>query len=742
MNQKEFLKLFNKNINKIQYSAGDDLKSKKGHHDRGFKGVINESEIKPLNKIGFGIYFTVNKFPAGQRKKNKVLRVRAVWVEDDDSGKLITDWPLPPSIVVNSSKNKYHYYWLTNTKKYDEFERVMQTMVDEHNCDKKARDISRVLRVPSTYHHKAGKFRVKVIGGNFRKYKWEVIKTAFPPAEKKKSNYTDSHGTFSMKSAVQELVSTNDLHGSMISIALSCAGRGMNKELFNQTMHILHQGINYDDVDHKRQGDIASRFDERHLDECYDSAVEKINGELAPVRKITRSEKQKSITPQLPEDLLNTWPEPWPLIWKEFQKLPRTLEKELLLPTILSVHSYLLNSNYVTEWGLRPNLAFLGIAMSTASKDVNSKRIIRTLNQIFKDNGIKHSPFSDMASRHESITSDTAFLESFNEAENFFWINTEATHIFQQMSNSGGSNSHVKALESKIVDVVDGQEIMGKMKSGKEVKTIKDPNCQILLYTQPETISSYLKSNLIDSGLLGRMIITVHSSNKDPFDKSFVRKKKHQHRINKELLKFYENSPTKHKKKIVLMPDDEGLDTLRKWMETEIKEKAGDDDNCIKMLKRLEITAEQIYTLVLGVSKNWAEQHGKEIEKFDTQLLLPLLNYWADCKLYAIKEYINTSIDPLAEGILNAFSDLISGERAAQKNYQKAIKGYHAVPLCEVTRVISSQKKLLRNLDDNSDKKNIVERIEKITRLFERSGQLVQVEIPNKRAKYYGFPDE
>ena len=96
------------------------------------------------------------------------------------------------------------------------------------------------------------------------------------------------------------------------------------------------------------------------------------------------------------------------------------------------------------------------------------------------------------------------------------------------MMSQGGSNAHVKALESKIIDVVDGQEIMGKTKAGKKVKSIKNPNCQILLYTQPETISTYLKANIIDSGLLGRMIITVHGSAEDPFDQVFKRKHKSQ----------------------------------------------------------------------------------------------------------------------------------------------------------------------------------------------------------------------
>lgn len=745
MNQLDFLKLFSTNIKKIQYSASDDLKGKKGHTERKFKPHVEQDEIESLNDKGYGIYFTVNKFPKGSRIKSQCLRVRAVWVEDDDTGELVKDWPLPPSIIVNSSEGKYHYYWLTSTKKYNEFELVMQTMVDKYNCDKKARDISRVMRLPETYHHKSKKRKVEIVGGSFKKYKWEVIKTAFPPAKKKKSNYSKSEdGEFDMLSAIQALTSTDDLHGSMISIALSCVNRGMDKSLFINAMMGLNQLINYDAIDFHRAKDVQSRFSEIHLDECFDSAVEKVKGEIQTAKaiQVQKSKDPKLLAPEFPEDCIKSWPDPWPLMWEEFKKLPRTLEPALLLPTMLSVNSYILNANFVTEFDRRPNMAFLGIAMSTANKDVNSKNVIRSLDSIMRNNGIKHSPFTAMMNSHESVTSDTAFLESFSNGENFFWVNTEATHLFQQLSQGGTSNAHVKALESKIINVVDGQEIMGKMKAGKQVKTIQDPNCQILLYTQPETISSYLQNNIIDSGLLGRMIITVHQSKSDPFEHVFKHADKAHTELHEDLIHFYAHSPAKSQEKRKLKYTKRSRHKMIEWMKTDIKDKAGNEDNKIKMLKRLEITADQLYTLILGISKLWYEQHDGEIKSFDASAMIPLLNYWADCKLYAINEYVNTQIDPLAEAIRQAFIDLISGEKKVQKGYQKVLDNYHAVPISEIVRVLSSQKKLLRTLTANYDTKNFRERVSRMIFTLSKDGDLIEVEIPNKRTKFYGFPNE
>lgn len=737
MKQEDFLKLFKGNM---LFCAGDDKKRSEEKYDKyDWKENINQEDFKKLNKDKFGIYFTVNKFTKGSRRKDKIKRIRAVFCEDDYTGKLVEDWPLPPSIVVCSSPGKYHYYWLTNTTNFKQYELVMQTMVDKHNCDNHARDISRVLRIPGLYHNKSKKFRIKVIGGNKKKYKWDVITFAFPPASKKKSNYTsNSAGDFDLSKAVEELTSTNDLHGSMISIAMSMANKNVDKETFNQFMGLAYDKIDFSNLDSKRQSDVASRFGSVHLDECYDSAIEKIEGEEPKAKKIIHNRARMNSIPKLPKNLMEDWPEPWPLIWKEWCKIPRTLEKELLLPTILSAHAYILNSTCLTEWDRRPNMAFLGIAMSTANKDINSKNVLRTIDEILKKKKLLNNPFSHMATGSESISSDTAFLKSFSEIGNLFWLNTEATHIFQQMAQAGTSNSSVKALESKIIDVVDGQEIMGKTKAGEKVKSVKNPNCQILLYTQPETISSYLKTNIIDSGLLGRMIITVHESNSDPFENVFIRKEKEQKRLNSKLVKMYERSPSKKEELSYLFPDDEGLRILTDWMKTDVKSKAGRDDSSIKVLKRLEITAEQLYTLVLGISR----LYGNDEDSFCPSVLLPLLNYWADCKMYAIREYINSSADPLSEAVIDVIKELISGHRKVQAGYKKTVQEYNAVPAGEIIRFVSGRKRLLRDLEGSNDKKNVTERILRILNNFVRVGILVEIEIERKRVKFYGFPED
>lgn len=54
----------------------------------------------------------VNETDGNGRKAEDVRRVRAVWQEDDNGWE--GDFPLSPSIVVQSSIGKYHRYWLVD----------------------------------------------------------------------------------------------------------------------------------------------------------------------------------------------------------------------------------------------------------------------------------------------------------------------------------------------------------------------------------------------------------------------------------------------------------------------------------------------------------------------------------------------------------------------------------------------------------------------------------------------------
>ena len=281
MDQAEkFLSLIDPNTNKFLFACFEYRKIKKGRTFFGTFGVL-ENKLKKLNEEeNYCVYVTVNKTEGAERKASAITECRAVWVEDDEPRETYRkDWPLKPSIIVESSPGKYHYYWITKTTNFEEWDKVMQRMVDDHGCDHKARDISRVLRIPGFTHKKdlTKPFVSKLVEGEGTFYHWFQIKTAFPPKEKQKDrkNSDGSVGDYSENKAIQDLLTSRNYHGSLTSIAMSMANKGLSRELQYMTLYGLMNKI----PPAKRRDEWEARLSPEHLYECIDSAIAKVEAE-------------------------------------------------------------------------------------------------------------------------------------------------------------------------------------------------------------------------------------------------------------------------------------------------------------------------------------------------------------------------------------------------------------------------------------------------------------------------------
>ena len=71
-------------------------------------------ELRRLNSQGAGIFVTVNKTDGNGRKVENITRPRAVFEEQDTPNKPPATYPLEPHIEVESSRGKYHRYWLAD----------------------------------------------------------------------------------------------------------------------------------------------------------------------------------------------------------------------------------------------------------------------------------------------------------------------------------------------------------------------------------------------------------------------------------------------------------------------------------------------------------------------------------------------------------------------------------------------------------------------------------------------------
>ena len=119
------------------------------------------------------------------RCSDNIIRVRAVWQEDDNSHD--GPFPLAPSMVVETSPGHFHRYWLVaddwpaDQQGRADFASVMERMVESYGSDKNAKDIARVLRIPGFLHRKATPALVRIIASSERRYTRAEIIAAFPP---------------------------------------------------------------------------------------------------------------------------------------------------------------------------------------------------------------------------------------------------------------------------------------------------------------------------------------------------------------------------------------------------------------------------------------------------------------------------------------------------------------------------------------------------------------------------------
>jgi len=205
--------------------------------------AAKKAELDKLNSEGWGVFHTVNVMKGNRRIKSEVKRCRAVFIDDDHPrDEPRTDFPIEPNIIVESSPGKYHYYWLTDTDQFEEWNGVMATMVEEHGADNNAKDLARVLRLPGFNHVKGDPHKVTYTVVKTEPYSWDEIKEHFPPADGK----TDSKGNKKpagwkpQEDHIKAIIEGDNFHGSLQSVISNHANTpGIKKD----TLILIARGL-------------------------------------------------------------------------------------------------------------------------------------------------------------------------------------------------------------------------------------------------------------------------------------------------------------------------------------------------------------------------------------------------------------------------------------------------------------------------------------------------------------------
>ena len=123
--------------------------------------------LERLNKIGAGVFVTVNKTDGRGRRKQNVTGVRAPFVDLDGSPiDPVRVWRLKPYIIIESSPNKYHVYWRHDGSiKLKGFKQLQLKLAAKFNGDTSVHDLPRVMRLPGTWHqkNKDAPFRTRIV---------------------------------------------------------------------------------------------------------------------------------------------------------------------------------------------------------------------------------------------------------------------------------------------------------------------------------------------------------------------------------------------------------------------------------------------------------------------------------------------------------------------------------------------------------------------------------------------------
>ena len=122
-----------------------------------FHGTLLECwpRIERLNAEGQGIFLMVQEGDGTGRKAENVTALRSIFADDDSGALDPATLAVLPSLVVESSPGKGHYYWnLEPGEALADFTPAQAAIAAKLGTDPAVKDLPRVLRLPGTIHRK------------------------------------------------------------------------------------------------------------------------------------------------------------------------------------------------------------------------------------------------------------------------------------------------------------------------------------------------------------------------------------------------------------------------------------------------------------------------------------------------------------------------------------------------------------------------------------------------------------
>lgn len=226
----------------------------------------DEDNLRRLNEQGYGIFFSVNSFSKGQRIKENLIKLNAIYgdldVAKNKDGQLdkvieqkkdiLRDALLsycPPSSII-STRNGLQPIWLINEKSVmvetqNKYSQVISGLISwskQHGAlGDPVKDVTRVLRIPTYYHHKQGPYLITEVAGNNKIYTLDELKEYFWEEPKKLIDYQPPASSADFKPVLDDLEqAVADLDVRSVVLA-AWKYKGMKAE-FNRNNQLIVDG--------------------------------------------------------------------------------------------------------------------------------------------------------------------------------------------------------------------------------------------------------------------------------------------------------------------------------------------------------------------------------------------------------------------------------------------------------------------------------------------------------------------
>lgn len=242
----------------------------------------HKESLQMLNEKGYGIYVTINHPRGATRTNDEIVQCRAIFQDDDKQFK--GTYPLPPSLIIQSSKDKFQRYWFITSDTaplVDEWSEVQANM-ELYGNDKSCKDAARVFRIPGFKNMKLNEsnggapFEVTEHSAfkSIMTYEWNELVTAFGKKVKKKERTVDL-GTEDneLDLALKAIISGENFNNSLCTVSMHLANKGYSPLLIEATLKGAMQQCETRDKRWQDRMDHMPRLIKTALDKAGDENV-------------------------------------------------------------------------------------------------------------------------------------------------------------------------------------------------------------------------------------------------------------------------------------------------------------------------------------------------------------------------------------------------------------------------------------------------------------------------------------